>query len=123
VAAAPPRSLDFSAAARIFGTTRDRSGLAGANTPWYLVRWARGFGTSPTSLASTHRTAVNSYPDELLSPTRPVSRRSARIRGCSRKILRSENFRLWDLARRHVPAVPAAVAVHDELIAVFLGPA
>jgi hypothetical protein len=39
VVAASPRSLDFSAAARIFGTTRDRSGLAGANTPWYLVRW------------------------------------------------------------------------------------
>jgi hypothetical protein len=26
-------------AVRVAGTTRARSGLAGANTPWYLVRW------------------------------------------------------------------------------------
>lgn len=25
-----------------------RSALAGAKTPWYLVKWARGFGTSAT---------------------------------------------------------------------------
>jgi hypothetical protein len=28
------------------GTIRARSGLAGANTPWDRVRWARGLGTS-----------------------------------------------------------------------------
>jgi hypothetical protein len=36
VAAASPRSL--AAAAQVLGTIRARSGLAGANTPWYLVR-------------------------------------------------------------------------------------
>ena len=39
------------AAARSLGTTCARSGLAGANTPWYRVRCARGFGTSAASLA------------------------------------------------------------------------
>jgi len=29
----------------VLGTIRARSGLAGANTPWYRVRWARGLGT------------------------------------------------------------------------------
>lgn len=49
VAAASPRSL--AAAAQVLGTIRARSGLAGANTPWYLVRCARGFGTSAASRA------------------------------------------------------------------------
>ncbi len=38
VAAASPRSL--AGAAQDLGTIRARSGLAGANTPWYLVRCA-----------------------------------------------------------------------------------
>ena len=35
VAAASPRS----ATVRVLGTIRARSRLAGANTPWYLVKW------------------------------------------------------------------------------------
>src|SRR5690606_42005720 len=34
-----------------FGTNWGRRAEAGANTPWYRVRWARGFGTSATSRA------------------------------------------------------------------------
>jgi len=41
-----PRAAE--AAVRVPGTIRARSRLAGANTPWYLVKWARGFGTSAT---------------------------------------------------------------------------
>jgi len=44
--AAPCGLAWLAAAARVAGTIRGRSGLAGANTPWYLVRWARGLGTS-----------------------------------------------------------------------------
>ena len=44
-----PRAAE--AAVRVPGTIRARSRLAGANTPWYLVKWARGFGTSAASRA------------------------------------------------------------------------
>jgi len=49
VAAAAPRSA--AAAARVPGTICARSGLAGANAPWYRVRCARGFGTNAASRA------------------------------------------------------------------------
>ncbi len=64
-------SMAFPAAAAcVFGTIRARSGLAGANTPWYLVRCARGLGTSAASRAiksarrpiwTTAGRACNSY--------------------------------------------------------------
>lgn len=53
VGAALPRLLV--AVVRGPGTIRARSGLAGANTPWYRARCARGFGTSATSRAITNR--------------------------------------------------------------------
>ena len=64
------------AAARVLGTTRDRSGLAGANTPWYRVRCARGFGTSAARRAikssgvDLHRNLSQKWPF-LASKTDP----------------------------------------------------
>jgi hypothetical protein len=43
---APCGLAGLAAPACVLGTMRGRSGLAGANTPWYRVRWARGLGTS-----------------------------------------------------------------------------
>ena len=47
-----PRAAE--AAVRVPGTIRARSRLAGANTPWYLVKCARGFGTSAASACERH---------------------------------------------------------------------
>ena len=43
---APCGLAGWAAPGCVLGTIRARSGLAGANTPWYRVRWARGLGTS-----------------------------------------------------------------------------
>jgi len=67
------RSAD---AARALGTISARSGLAGANTPWYRVRCARGFGTSATRRAikssgvDLHRNLSQKWPF-LASKTDP----------------------------------------------------
>jgi len=68
------------AATRVFETTRARSGLAGANTPWNLVRCARGLGTSATSRAIKSSGSTKS-PGAILNSRRLVRRTEGRMPG------------------------------------------
>ena len=62
-----PRAAE--AAARVPGTIRARSRLAGANTPWYLVKCARGFGTSAAS--ACERAFFSAIPRPAHRPSPP----------------------------------------------------
>ena len=70
------------AAVRVPGTIRARSGLAGANTPWYRVRWARGFGTSAASRAIKSSGSTKS-PGAILDSRRLARRAQGRMPGAT----------------------------------------
>ena len=78
VAAASPRS----ATVRVLGTIFARSRLAGANTPWYLVKCARGFGTSATRRAIKSSGSTKS-PGAILDSRRLARRAQGRMPGAT----------------------------------------